>query len=36
MTYKDIAYILWGAVPIDKEWAINTLIYKEFIKTIKL
>ena len=32
--YKTICYILWGSVPIDIEWAVNTNIYKEYMKQL--
>lgn len=28
---KD-SYLIWGGVPIDIEWAMNTLVYKQFIQ----
>jgi len=33
MNYKEACYLIWGSVPIDKEWAIKTNIYKEFMRS---
>lgn len=30
------AYLIWGGVPLDVEWAINTLVWKEFKKKFDL
>ena len=33
--YIELAYILWGNVPVDVGWAIGTNIYKERLKVSK-
>lgn len=27
---RKYAYLIWGGVPHDVDWAINTLVWKEF------
>jgi len=29
---KEMCWLIWGGIPVDVEWAKNTLVYKEFIK----
>ena len=30
--YIDISTLLWGCVPVDIDWAINTKIFQEKMK----
>lgn len=32
--YKFVAEMLWGGVPVDKKWAIDTKIFKDNYKEI--
>lgn len=32
MCFRDIAYNVWGCVPIDRNWAINTLVFKSYLE----
>lgn len=33
--YILICESIWGCIPIDVDWAINTKIYQEYLNTIK-
>ena len=28
--YNELSYILWGAIIVDWEWAINTQVWKQY------
>ena len=28
--FRDIAPYIWGEIPIDYQWAINTLVFKQY------
>lgn len=32
--YIELAYSIWGCVPVDVDWAIGTSMYKERLKNI--
>ena len=32
--YVELAYSIWGCVPVDVDWAIGTSMYKERLKNI--
>lgn len=34
-TYETICYTIWGCVPVDVNWAINTNIFKEAKQALK-
>lgn len=33
---KKYAHLIWGGIPIDTEWAINTQVWKTFKEKNKL
>lgn len=35
MKQSDIFLLVYGCIPLDTNWAINTIVYKEFIKKHK-
>ncbi len=32
MSQKQVFELVYGGVPVDKAWATETIVYKEFIK----
>ena len=36
MKYEDICLSIWGCIPKDKNWAINTNLYKDYINKQKM
>lgn len=32
--YKTVSEYCWGCIPADKDWAINTGIYKEMLSSL--
>ena len=30
---KEHAHLIWGGIPIDIQWALNTQIWKQYVKS---
>jgi len=35
MKFEEIAWFIWGGIPIDREWAITTLVYQQYLEKCK-